>query len=172
MTTFSGAPLGAARLAESSMTIRAALPAEAQALSTLAIRAKAHWGYDAHVLERWRTELTVLAEDISSKPMFVGTVDEEIVGFYALEPSGTSWKLDNLWVLPEFMHRGIGRTLLVHALQTAARGGAVEVIVDADPNAEPFYVKCGGVRRAELAAAIPGSPARTRPQLGFHVRAI
>jgi GNAT superfamily N-acetyltransferase len=154
------------------MNIRAALPTEARALSDLAVRAKAHWGYPAQVLDMWRPELTVFPQDVRAKPTFVGVVDQEIVAFYSLVPSTTSWEIDNFWVLPQFMHRGIGRSLLLHALETAARGGAVEVTVDADPNAEPFYVKCGAVRRAEVAAPIPGLPSRTRPQLAFNLRAI
>src|SRR5260370_14767770 len=50
----------------------------------------------------------------------------------SLVPSTQSWKLDHLWVLPQFMDRGIGRALVAHALETAARGGASCVIVDAD----------------------------------------
>jgi molybdenum cofactor cytidylyltransferase len=65
------------------------------------------------------------------------------------------------------MHRGIGRALLAHALATAARGGAAEVIVDADPNAESFYLECGAIRRGEVAAPIAGQPNRVRPQLAF-----
>ena len=84
-----------------------------------------------------------------------------------MRPGQSAWELDNLWVAPEFMRRGIGRSLLRHALGTAARGGAVEVTVDADPNAEAFYVSCGAIRRGEVAAPIRGEPARVRPQLAF-----
>jgi len=61
----------------------------------------------------------------------------------------------------------IGRELLNHALARAAQGGASEVTVDADPNAESFYLACGGTRRGEVPAPIPGQPERVRPQLEF-----
>ena len=152
------------------MNIRSAVETEAQFLSALVMRAKAHWGYATETLEAWRSELAVSPEDIRGKPTFVAVADGQIVGFYSLSPSHTSWELDNLWVSPQFMHRGVGRELLSHALETAARGGAVEVTVDADPNAEPFYLECGAIRRGEVPAPIPGQPSRVRPQLAFNER--
>ena len=62
----------------------------------------------------------------------------------------------NLWVAPEHMRQGFGRALLFHALQTAALGGASFIHIDADPNAESFYVACGATRIGEVPAAIEG----------------
>jgi len=149
--------------------IRAALASEAQALSALAMRAKAHWGYAPDVLDGWRAELAITPPAIRDRPTFVASIEGMVVGFHSLRPSPTAWELDNLWVLPEFMHRGMGRALLVHALETAARGGAAEVLVDADPNAERFYLDAGAVRRGAIPAPIPGEPGRVRPQLAFNL---
>ena len=149
------------------MTIRPAVETEAQLLSALAMRAKAHWGYSAEALDGWREQLTVSPADVRGKPTFVAVAGTDIVGFYSLCTSQGVWELDNLWVLPEFMHRGIGRALLSHALETAARGGAAQVIVDADPNAETFYLESGAVRRGVVPAPIPGQSGRVRPQLVF-----
>jgi ribosomal protein S18 acetylase RimI-like enzyme len=136
------------------------------------MEAKAHWGYPTEVLESWRQLLLVTAVDIESKRVFVGAIDEAVVGFYSLAPAAGAWELDNLWVSPKFMHRGLGRELLAHALEHARRGGASRVIVDADPNAESFYLQSGAVRCGEVPAPIPGQPERVRPQLVFDERAI
>src|SRR2546427_12991845 len=128
------------------MTIRPAARTEAQLLSALAMRAKAHWGYSAEALEGWRAELAVSPQGIRAKPTFVAMAGIEVAGFYSLSPLGRSWKLDNLWVLPRFLHLGVGQALLSHALETAARGGAAEVTVDADPKAEPSLLAGGGRR--------------------------
>jgi N-acetylglutamate synthase-like GNAT family acetyltransferase len=149
------------------MDIRLAVESEAPVLSALAMRAKSHWGYSTETLERWRSELAISPTDVRERPTFVAMVGAEVAGFYSLRPSSSSWELDNLWVLPEFMHQGIGHALLSHALATAAGGGASEVIVDADPNAESFYLQCGAVRRGETPAPISGDPKRVRPQLAF-----
>ena len=117
------------------MNIRPAQGHEAEALTAIALEAKAHWDYPADTLESWKQELTVSTQAITSRP--------------------------------QLMDRGIGRALVAHALETAARGGASAVIVDADPNAEGFYLACGGVRCGEVPAPIPGEPGRVRPQLAF-----
>jgi ribosomal protein S18 acetylase RimI-like enzyme len=149
------------------MNIRPALGHEADALSALALKAKAHWGYSAETIESWSEDLAVSTATITSRPTFAAVLGDEIVGFYSLSPSRHSWKLDHLWVLPQFMDRGIGRALVAHALETAARGGASSVTVDADPNSESFYLACGAERCGEVPAPIPGEPRRVRPQLAF-----
>jgi molybdenum cofactor cytidylyltransferase len=149
------------------MNIRPALGHEAEALAALALKAKAHWGYSADTIESWREDLAVSTSTITSRPTFAAVLGDEIVGFYSLSPSRHSWKLDDLWVLPQFMDCGIGRALVAHALETAPRGGASSVTVDADPNAEGFYLACGAERCGEVPAPIPGEPMRVRPQLAF-----
>jgi ribosomal protein S18 acetylase RimI-like enzyme len=149
------------------VNIRPAQGHEAEALTAIALKAKAYWGYPADTLESWKLELTVSTQTITSRPTFVAVVGDEIVGFYSLSPSHRAWELDHLWVLPRFMERGIGRALVAHALETAARGGAASVTVDADPNAESFYLACGAARYGEVPAPIPGEPGRVRPQLAF-----
>jgi molybdenum cofactor cytidylyltransferase len=149
------------------VNIRPAQGHEAEALTAIALKAKAYWGYPAGTLEAWKQELTVSTQTITSRPTFVAVIGDEIVGFYSLSPSRDAWKLDDLWVLPRFMDRGIGRALVAHAVETAARGGASSVTVDADPNAESFYLACGAARCGEVPAPIPGEPGRVRPQLAF-----
>ena len=151
------------------MHVRRAISEDAKELSTLALTAKAYWGYADAQLEEWRPSLEVSAESILSRPIFVGELSGRIVCFYSLVPSASAWELDNLWVAPEHIRRGLGRALISHALQTAADAGATSIIVDADPNSEAFYVACGAKRTGEIAAPIAGHPSRVRPQLMFAI---
>ena len=150
--------------------IREAVVSEAEILSALALEAKAHWGYSSETIETWRDQLRISSADVASKPTFVGAINGDVAGFYSLAPSEHAWELDNLWVSPQYMHRGVGRALLAHALEVAFRGGASSVTVDADPNAEAFYLSCGATRSGEVPAPIPGEPGRIRPQLTFNER--
>ena len=149
------------------MIIRRAAESEEASLSQLAWDSKAHWGYAAAMLDAWREQLAVTAARIREHPTFVAELGGIVAGFYSLHPGEGAWELDNLWVLPAFMHRGVGRALLAHALETAAQGGAREVTVDSDPHAEAFYLQCGARRRGAVAAPIAGEPHRMRPQLAF-----
>ncbi len=147
------------------MVIRRALEEEADELSALALRAKRHWGYPDSQITTWRADLQLTAEAVRTRPTFVVELDGRIVGFYSLVSSASAWELDNLWIEPGQMMRGYGRELLNHALRTAAEGGATTVHLDADPNAEAFYLACGAIRVGAVPAAIDGEPGRVRPQL-------
>ena len=46
------------------MNIRPAQGHEAEALSALALKAKANWGYPADTIESWKQELTISAQAI------------------------------------------------------------------------------------------------------------
>ena len=151
------------------MEIRQALESEAKRLTAVAMRSKAHWGYAREVLDGWRDDLAISSKDIRDHPICVAVEDGELLGFYSLRPSDGAWELDHLWVVPEYMRRGVGRALLAHAMEMALRGGASEIKVDADPNAERFYVDHGAVRRGAVPARIPGQPDRVRPQLAFRL---
>ncbi len=154
------------------LQIRRARESEAAQLSALAIAAKRRWNYSDLQIEMWRAELEISAFAVAMRPTFVAEVDGRIVGFYSLMAAPGEWELDNLWVLPDFNRQGIGRTLLEHAKIVAADGGAVDIAIDADPNAESFYLACGAQRVAVVAAPIRGDPDRVRPQLNLPVRKI
>jgi N-acetylglutamate synthase-like GNAT family acetyltransferase len=146
------------------MQIRAAAPGEAQALTELVMVAKAHWGYEAAQLEAWRSSLAVTQAQLSSQPAFVAE-DGEVVGFYSLRLQDGRCEMDNLWVVPRRMGRGYGRSLVAHATAVAKALAFESIVIDADPNAEGFYVRCGAVVTGRVPAPIPGQPCRARPQL-------
>ena len=151
------------------MRIRRARESEASALSALAVTSKQYWGYSPQDIERWRPLLAVSPKDIASNPTFVAEVENEAVGFYLLVPRPQVWDLEHLWVWPKFARRGIGRALLAHAVNSARLAGMSTIFIDADPNAEPFYVACGAFRQGVVAAPITCNPARFRPQLSLQV---
>lgn len=147
------------------MEIIRAMPAHAPALSAIALAAKAHWGYPAHWLERWRDELTITREFVAANDTFAACVEEEIVAFYALLQAPDALRLEHLWVLPKWMGQGIGRRLFNHAAEQAARRVATSLTIEADPNAEPFYLHLGAVRIGASISEIDGAR-RELPILG------
>ena len=126
--------------------------------------AKAHWSYSRAQLDAWRSVLQVTAEQLLMQPAFVLERDR-VMGFYTLRFRDGLCELDNLWVSPDEAGKGHGRALLSHAIETARSMGAREILIDADPNAEKFYVRCGAVVTGSVPAAIDGGPNRLRPQL-------
>lgn len=123
---------------------RPAHPGEAPALSDLALRSKASWGYDRDFVEACREELTLTAESLERHPTFVIEDAEGLTGFYTLEPQdGDRVELGMLYVEPRCHGRGCGRLLMEHALAEARRRGFRTLEVQADPNAESFYRRMG-----------------------------
>jgi len=147
------------------MDIRRARPEEATLLSDIAWRSKSHWPYAAKQIAAWRSDLAVTPEQISSCPTYAVQSDGIVAGFFMLEPGPADWTLEHLWVLPDYIGRGIGRALLSHAKEVAAAGAAEALTIDADPYAEPFYLACGATRVDIVAAPIDGAPDRVRPQM-------
>lgn len=146
-------------------TVRAAVAEESGALSDIAREAKAHWGYPKSAMAAWAPDLAVSAESVARRPTFVCEIEGVPAGFYQLATEDGAWELDHLWVRPDFMGHGVGRLLLAHAVEHARRGGARCIAIDADPNAEKFYLACGAVRTGVVAAPVEGEPERVRPQL-------
>ncbi len=142
----------------SSHGIRRALPGEAELLSALALRSKAYWGYDEAVLRACVEELMVTEEGLRAQPVYVIESERRVLGFYGLERrSEREVELGYLFVEPDAIGRGHGGQLLRHALQTARELGFRSLLIQGDPNAEPFYRAQGGVRIGVApSASIPG----------------
>jgi GNAT superfamily N-acetyltransferase len=149
--------------------IRRARPAEAGALSALALRSKAHWGYDADFLAACRDDLTLSREDIASSTVYVCDGVDAPSGFYRLVPQDDGVaELDALFVEPAAMGQGVGRRLFRHAIATAAQLGCTELVWQSDPQAEGFYLAMGAERAGESASTV--TPGRMLPFMRFRLR--
>ncbi len=147
------------------MNFRPAHEYEASALSALAAASKAHWPYTSVQLAIWQDALTISPEMIRSFPTFVAELNQEVVGFFVLIPEATQWQLEHFWIHPLHMGRGHGKRMLAKAASVAAQGGAASLLIESDPNAEPFYLACGAKRIGELPAPIEGAAGRVLPVL-------
>jgi ribosomal protein S18 acetylase RimI-like enzyme len=146
-----------------------ARPSDAEALTWISFAAKRYWGYPERWIERWRETLTISPEFIRRNETYAAVVEGKPVGFYTLVGEGREITLEHLWVVPECIGAGIGRTLFDHAIRRAASLGAEVVGVESDPNAEGFYRRMGATRVGEISYPIDGQE-RTLPVLVVEVR--
>lgn len=151
------------------MHIRRAQINEHEALSRIALEAKAHWGYGAEDLARWEADLTVSSVSVAQLPTFVAELDGDLAGFFQLRFTPEIPELEHFWVLPSHMGKGVGRAMLERAMREVTARGQVKLQIDADPNAERFYLACGAERIGEKPAPAVGQPRRVRPQLTLSV---
>jgi len=147
--------------------IRRATADDADALSDLAHRAKAHWGYPAAWMREWDSQLTIIPGYLEMHDVWVSEEDGAIVGMCALEDCHDRWNLEHVWVDPAWHGRGVGRALVLHALEEARRrhDGVVELL--SDPFASGFYERLGARRAGEVPAPMPGAKNRTLPRYEF-----
>jgi GNAT superfamily N-acetyltransferase len=131
-------------------TIRRATLGELAALSELAFRSKAHWGYSPSFMAACRNELTVREEQLALafvKLAFVNPAAPPIAGFYALSVlDAERTELDFLFVEPWAMRRGYGRELLSHACDKTRELGRSSMLIQGDPHALRFYEAAGAVQ--------------------------
>lgn len=151
--------------ATSPVRIRPALADEAEALTTLALRSKAYWGYDAAFMRACVPALTISPARIAVEPFCVAEAGGQVVGFAGLRIAGADAELTDLFVEPGAIGRGYGRHLWRHAIGVARAHGARWLRIESDPFAEAFYRAMGAERIGEAPSdAIPG---RSLPLLRY-----
>jgi ribosomal protein S18 acetylase RimI-like enzyme len=163
MTT--SGPVAGTKSADGAIVIRSAVPDDADALSELAMRSKAHWGYDARFMELCRAELTMTAARMSEEEIVVaGGAERGLAGFasFMRGPDGTV-EVMNCFVEPALIGTGIGHALMTELIARARTMGIAVMMVDSDPQAEGFYRRHGFRRVGEApSGSIPG---RSLPRL-------
>lgn len=139
------------------MQIRPARPEEAELLTALVLRSKAHWGYDEAFIDACREELTLDEAALGRLDTAVAEEGGQVLGFAALAAEPPDGNLAMLFVEPEAIGSGVGRALFAHARGRAAALGLRRLTIEADPNAEPFYRAMGAVRIGSTpSGSIPG----------------
>ncbi len=138
--------------------IRRVNPEDVEELTQIALFAKRYWGYPERWMEIWAPQLTFTPDYFEENESWVAVDDEKAIAFYTLQDkNGIAW-LENLWVLPEYIGRGIGKELFLHAVTLARQRGYKSLQLEADPNAMGFYERLGMKKAGEQHSEVDGSP--------------
>ncbi len=143
------------RVPDRHLVIRDAAPEEAGWLTALAIRSKAHWGYSAEFMDACRDELTVDPRRIGRGDFHCVLAEsgQSIIGYYALQRlSDDEYELDALFVEPDYIGHGVGRSLIQNAKIRLKQIGTKRLTIQGDPNATAFYIAAGGHQVGERAS--------------------
>ena len=125
------------------LVIRAPDVAELPALSELCMRSKAVWGYDADFMAACLKELTFVPGDLVSSRIAVAARGDSVLGVAQVRMMGRDADLQKLFVEPTALRGGIGKALFGWATDAAREMGASRMIIEADPDAAPFYRSLG-----------------------------
>ncbi|MER5354609.1 GNAT family N-acetyltransferase [Kitasatospora sp. NPDC002551] len=141
--------------------LRTAEPGEAGVLTALTRRSKGYWGYPRAMLDRMAEVLSISSAAIRDGHVVVAERGGAVVGYYRLTGEPPHGELADLFLDPEVIGTGLGRTLWEHAVAAARGAGFRTLTLESDPHAEGFYRRMGAVRVAEREVA----PGRSLPVL-------
>jgi GNAT superfamily N-acetyltransferase len=113
-------------------------------INELIARSKAHWKWPEGYLEKSLPLHTISSAYLRSNHCFEGLdAHDKLIAFVSVVVSDARTVLDNLWVAPELLGKGIGRRACEWVFQLARERGWTELWVFPDPPAEGFYEKLG-----------------------------
>ena len=88
----------------------------------------------------------------------VAVVEDHVIGFVTTAPSGDGLDLEDLFVDPDWMRRGIGRALVSDAAAMARDRGVTRIEVTANDDALDFYEILGFVRDGTVSTPFGSAP--------------
>jgi GNAT superfamily N-acetyltransferase len=125
--------------------IRDAMPDEVEALKSLRRRSSSIWEADRGPLAADPGAAELPPDAIREQRVRVAVgANERLVGFSLVLPTRKRvCELDGLFVDPDFLHRGVGRSLMSDVVERARGEHAKRLDVIADPRATGFYERMG-----------------------------
>jgi GNAT superfamily N-acetyltransferase len=126
------------------LSIRRARADEGERLREIMAESKASLGYDGAFVRVWAERADLSPEALRRVEIFVAEVDAQPVAWSAVRLRGETGVLDDMWVEPAWIGKGIGTKLFEHAVDEAPALGATSLEWQAEPRAVGFYEKLGG----------------------------
>jgi GNAT superfamily N-acetyltransferase len=129
-------------------------------INGLIARSKAHWSWPREYLKEALPLHRISLAYVRGNHCFeVLDAHDRLIAFFSVVVNDTRVVLDNLWVTPELIGKGIGRRACEHVFRLARERGWTELWVLPDPPAEGFYVKAGFLDTGErVPSRVPGGP--------------
>lgn len=149
------------------LNIRRARKEDSEALSNVAARSEAYWGYDSEYMEKFRRIYKVTKEFITENPTFVMEEDNNIIGFYAVLRENDITSLEYFFIEPRYIGQGYGKILWNHLINNCKIAGIRELDIVTSPQAQDFYVKMGAVACGEVESLL--KEGRIIPHLIYRV---
>jgi GNAT superfamily N-acetyltransferase len=147
--------------------VRRARADEGERLREIARASKGYWGYPSERLAEWIAGLDLSPAGLRKKEFYVAEVEGCAIGWSALIPRGEVCWLDDLWIDPAWIGRGVGTRMFRHAVARAREVGASRIELESERHAVGFYEKMGAqyVRDSE-----PGVWGRASPIVAIEIR--
>lgn len=124
-------------------------------LTIITKKSKAYWGFSEDVLKEWEHLLTITRDYIEQNKVYKLVENNQVIGYYSyFFVNENTIKLDNIFILPEFIGKGFGKILMNDFLRNTKQLNIEKITLDAEPNAENFYKTFGFERIGQLESSI------------------
>lgn len=129
--------------------------ADSEILTAITKKSKAYWGFSEDILKEWEHLLTITKDYIEKNEVYKLVQNGQIIGYYSyFSTDENTIKLDNIFILPDFIGKGFGKILMNDFLKNIKQLGINKVTLDAEPNAEKFYKTFGFETIGQLESSI------------------
>ena len=125
------------------LSIRTALPSDVEALRDVRARSSLSNEGDRENILAHPDTLEFAGEGIADGRTRAAVIDDRVVGFSTIVEMGDVDDLDDLFVDPDWMRRGVGLALMRDVVDRARQRGARSVEVTANNHALAFYTAAG-----------------------------
>lgn len=122
--------------------VRLAAIEDLPTLNQISVASKKHWGYPDDWIQNWLDDLRIDKDHLQTNDVYVLELDEGLAGFCSISELVDRYEVEHLWLSPEYIGKGLGKLLLNESLTNSVKD-IKRVVVEADPNAEPFYQSQG-----------------------------
>jgi GNAT superfamily N-acetyltransferase len=132
------------------MSVRLAVPADLARVREIFREASLSNEGDRPLLAAHPEFLVFSPVAIDERRTLVAVVDGQIVGFVTTQTDADLWEVEDLFVDPRWMRRGVATQLVAEAAAVARSGGATRIDVTATGQALDFYKSAGFVLDREI----------------------
>jgi N-acetylglutamate synthase-like GNAT family acetyltransferase len=117
---------------------------DSEVLTAITKKSKAYWGYSDYQIEKWSDVLTITKTYIEVNDVYKLVKDDLIIGYYSyFNLSKDLVKLDNLFLLPNFIGTGLGKMLINDFFERINNSEIKKIVLESEPKVEKFYEKFG-----------------------------
>jgi GNAT superfamily N-acetyltransferase len=130
-------------------------PDDHAVLTNITKKSKAYWEYSAWQMEEWSDLLTITEDYIKTNEVYKLSIDHLTVAYYSyIDLDETTIILDYLFVLPDYIGKGYGKSLMNDFINKIKKTERKRIILDADPNAQKFYESFGFIKIGQAETSI------------------
>jgi GNAT superfamily N-acetyltransferase len=133
------------------LSIKLAKISDRDTINLIMRRSLTHWCHDDDYINIFMNKLAVTDDYIKTQSVHLTYSDNQLCGFFSFK---NKKELDSLFLLPEFIGKGLGRLAWNSLCEYAGKQNLTEFVIYSQPGSEGFYLKMGSEKIGEQTSFI------------------